>query len=156
MKKWIIIILIVCCIIIWRGCSIYQSAMEPVKVSEQKATKIALEETSLQTIKENYTYYGTSAYLVVIGSNEDGDEMIVWIPEEKGEILTRLQSEGITEKEAVAIVREEREVKEIRSVKLGIEDEIPIWEIIYIGSDNRLTYHKLYFETGKYRNSIKP
>lgn len=74
----------------------------------------------------------------------------------KGEIVTRFKRDGITESEALTILKSERDPQEIRSVKLGLEDNIPIWEIIYIDSDNRLTYHKLYFENGKYRNSIKP
>lgn len=156
MKKWIILILIILIVIGWRGFSVYKSALEPVETAQKKANAIALEKTELETVKESYTYYGTSAYQVVIGSNKDDQEMIVWIPEKDGEIITRLFNEGISEKEAVKIVNSERNPKEIRSVKLGIEDNIPIWEIVYIASDNRLTYHKLYFETGKYRNSIKP
>ncbi|MCC3358357.1 DUF5590 domain-containing protein [Bacillus sp. REN16] len=157
MKKWIIGILALLLIfIIWRGINIYQSALEPLNNAEAKGNKIALEKTPIETIEDSYTYFGTKAYQVVIGKNNEDEKLIAWIPQKKGEIVTRFESDGITEKEAVAIIKRERDPQEIRSVKLGVEDNIPIWEIIYIGSDNRLTYHKLYFETGKYRNSIKP
>lgn len=157
MKKWIIWILVLLLIIItWTGISIYQSALKPFNNAQSKGNEIALEKTAIETIEESYTYFGTKAYQVVIGKNDKGEKMMAWIPEKDGEIVTRSERDGITEKEAIAILKREREPQEIRSVKLGIEDNIPIWEIIYIGSDNRLTYHKLYFETGKYRNSIKP
>lgn len=157
MKKWIIwILVLLLIIIIWTGISIYQSALEPFNIAQSKGNDIALEKTAIETIEESYTYFGTKAYQVVIGKNDKGEKMMAWIPEKNGEIVTRFERNGITEKEAIAILKRERDPQEIRSVKLGIEDNIPIWEIIYIGSDNRLTYHKLYFETGKYRNSIKP
>jgi uncharacterized protein YpmB len=157
MKKWIIgIVIIVLVCVIWIGNSIYQAALEPLQKAEEKANETALEETAIKTIDESYTYFGTNTYQVVLGKTDKDKKMIAWVPEDEGEIITRFQSDGITEKEAVSIVKEERSPKEIRSIKLGIEDNIPIWEIIYIGSDDRLTYHKLYFETGKYRNSIKP
>lgn len=157
MKKWIIGILVFFLIfVIWRGISIYQSALEPLNIAEAKGNERALEKTPIVTIEESYTYFGTKAYQVVIGKNDDGKKMIAWIPEKDGEIITRFERDGITENEALSIFKRERNPQEIRSVKLGVEDNIPIWEIIYIGSDNRLTYHKMYFETGKYRNSIKP
>ncbi|MFS0822986.1 DUF5590 domain-containing protein [Bacillus sp. 1P02SD] len=157
MKKWIIGILVVLLVfIIWKGVNIYQSALEPLNEAETKGNKIALEKTQIETIDDSYTYLGTKAYQVVIGKNDEGEAMIAWIPLKKGEIVTRFKREGITEKEALAILKSDRNPQEIRSVKLGLEDNIPIWEIIYIGSDDRLTYHKLYFENGKYRNSIKP
>ncbi|MEH7224316.1 DUF5590 domain-containing protein [Bacillus sp. JJ1566] len=157
MKKWIIGILILLLIItIWRGVNIYQTALDPLIKYEAKGNEIALDKTPIETIEDSYTYFGTKAYQVVIGKNDKDEKLIAWIPEKKGEIVTRFESDGITENEAVAILKKERNPQEIRSVKLGLEDNIPIWEIIYIGSDNRLTYHKLYFETGKYRNSIKP
>ncbi|WP_453995487.1 cell wall elongation regulator TseB-like domain-containing protein [Bacillus nitroreducens] len=157
MKKWIIgIVILLLIVVIWGGISLYQSALEPLNDAQARGNKIALEKTPIQTIEDSYTYFGTNAYQVVIGKNDKGQKMIAWIPEKKGKIVTRFEREGITENEALDILKRERNPQEIRSVKLGIEDNIPIWEIIYIGSDNRLTYHKLYFETGKYRNSIKP
>ncbi|MCH1624713.1 DUF5590 domain-containing protein [Ferdinandcohnia quinoae] len=156
MKKWIFIIIIILILVVWRAISIYQSAFEPVKQAEEKATQIALENTDLQSIENTYSYYGTNAYQVILGKNQDDEEIIVWVPENKGDVVLRKVSEGITEEEALHILSKERNPKEIRSIKLGIEDHLPIWEIIYIGEDNRLTYYKLYFETGKYRNSIKP
>ncbi len=157
MKKWIIGILVLLLVfIIWRGINIYQSALEPLNNAEAKGNEIALEKTPIETIEDSYTYFGTKEYQVVIGKNDKDEKMIAWIPKKKGEMVTRLERDGITENEALAILKRERNPQEIRSVKLGVEDNIPIWEIIYIGSDNRLTYHKLYFETGKYRNSIKP
>ncbi|MEH7388382.1 DUF5590 domain-containing protein [Bacillus sp. JJ1521] len=157
MKKWIIGILVLLLVfIIWRGINIYQSALEPLNIAEVKGNEIALEKTSIKTIEESYTYFGTKAYQVVIGKNDKDEKMIAWIPQKKGEIVTRFKRDGITENEALAILKSERNPQEIRSAKLGLEDNIPIWEIIYIGDDNRLTYHKLYFETGKYLNSIKP
>ncbi|WP_010284128.1 cell wall elongation regulator TseB-like domain-containing protein [Bacillus timonensis] len=158
MKKWIIGILVLFLVfVIWRGISIYHSALEPLNTAEAKGNEIALEKTPIVTIDESYTYFGTKTYQVVIGKNDEDDKMIAWIPEKKGgKIITRFERDGITKNEAITILKSERNPQEIRSVKLGIEDNIPIWEIIYIGSDNRLTYHKMYFETGKYRNSIKP
>ncbi|THE15118.1 peptidase M4 [Bacillus timonensis] len=157
MKKWIIGILVVLLVlIIWKGVTIYQKALEPLNNAEAKGNKIALEKTQMETIEDSYTYLGTKAYQVVIGKNAKDEAMIAWIPLDKGEIVTRYKREGISENEALTILKSERDPQEIRSVKLGIEDNNPIWEIIYIGSDNRLTYHKLYFENGKYRNSIKP
>ncbi|RFB16939.1 peptidase M4 [Bacillus sp. HNG] len=157
MKKWIIGILVVLLIfIIWRGVNIYQSALEPLNNAAAKGNKIALEKTPIEKIEDSYTYLGTKAYQVVIGKNNEDETIIAWIPQKKGEIVTRFKRDGITENKALAILKSERNPQEIRSVKLGLEDNIPIWEIIYIDSDNRLTYHKLYFENGKYRNSIKP
>ena len=43
-------------------------------------------------------YNGKSAYIVVQGTDEKGEQLIVWVPEKKGDTVVRKKSEGISEK----------------------------------------------------------
>ena len=43
-------------------------------------------------------YNGESSYTVVQGTDEKGEQLIVWVPEKKGETIVRKKSEGISEK----------------------------------------------------------
>ena len=42
-------------------------------------------------------YNGKSAYIVVQGTDEKGEQLIVWVPEKKG-YCSKEKSEGISEK----------------------------------------------------------
>ena len=41
--------------------------------------------------------------------------------------------------------------KQIVKVKLGAENDIPLWEITYIDQEDRYTYYYLEFQNGEYR-----
>lgn len=60
------------------------------------------------------------------------------------------KSEGISEKKAIQIVASERKPKEFVKVKLGAENDVPLWEITYIDQEGRYTYYYLEFQDGKY------
>ena len=103
-------------------------------------------------------YNGKSAYIVVQGTDEKGEQLIVWVPEKKG-YCSKEKSEGISEKEAIQrtieqVGNESKESKskpkEIMKVKLGFENDVPLWEVTYIDDDNRYSYYYLEFKDGKF------
>jgi len=93
---------------------------------------------------------GKSSYAVVQGVDEKGEQIIVWVPEKKGNVLVRKKNEGISEKKALQIVAGERKPKELVKAKLGAENDVPLWEITYIDQEGRYTYYYLEFQDGKY------
>ncbi|MBD8070215.1 DUF5590 domain-containing protein [Bacillus sp. PS06] len=166
MKKWLLVIFVVLLILVsWRAISIYKSTLN-VKLDEQeKAMSRVQQEELLQTVNEVTTYYGTSAYHVFNGIDQTGENTIVWVPEDpKKQILIRKQSDGVNKDEALSKLDNNptTNVKEIRSIKLGVEwDETtesdrPIWEIIYLDQTDRITYYRSFFSTGDYWKIIKP
>ena len=69
------------------------------------------------------------------------------------------KSEGISEKDALQRTIEQvgdeskepkSKPKEILKVKLGVENNIPLWEVTYIDDDNRYSYYNLAFQDGQF------
>jgi len=155
MKKWITIISIAVLVLILAAVKFYMSALEPVKVAEEKAVTIAKEESAIITVDDFYVYYGEKAYAIVQGKDKKGTKWIVWVPEKKGEVITRKASSGITKKEAIAKLLEEKNPSEIISVKLGMENNRPLWEIHYESKGNSLNYYYVDFKTGEWLKNIE-
>lgn len=154
-KKIIIISIFIILIVLVSGIFIYQNALKPVKTAEKKAVQIAMEETELTKAEDFYLYNGQETYYVLKGKNEKGTNIYVWIPEKEGRIIVRKQSDGASEKEVVSKLLEEKNPKEIISVRLGIEDNRPLWEIHYRSEGNLINYYYVDFETGEWRKSIE-
>lgn len=155
MKKIIIISIFIILIVLVSGTIIYQKALKPVKTAEEKAVQTAMEETELTKAEDFYLYNGQETYYVVKGKNAKGTNIYVWIPEKEGRIIVRKQSDGISEKEAVSKLREEKNPKEIVSVRLGIEKNIPLWEIYYRSEGDLINYYYVNFETGEWLKKIE-
>jgi len=165
MKKWILIaILVIFLAIGWTGGHLYQSTLQSQKDFENQGLNIVKEKEIFSTIDNVDTYYGTNAYRIITGKNSKGEELIAWVPEE-GEVITRKKSEGVSKEKALEGLYstlknlyddKNRDPKEIHSIKLGMEDNTPIWEIIYIDNRSRLTYYRGLFETGQYWKFIRP
>ncbi|PEY37752.1 peptidase M4 [Bacillus cereus] len=150
MKKWIFAIIIVIVAIGLYGVHVYNATMEKKIPKESKAVEIAKEKAKLTKVKSVDYYNGESSYAVVKGVDEKGEKIIVWVPEKKGDVLVKKQSEGISEKDALQIVAKEQKPKQFLKAKLGAEENVPLWEVTYIDDENRYSYYYLAFKDGKF------
>ncbi|MED2934417.1 DUF5590 domain-containing protein [Bacillus wiedmannii] len=141
------------------GAYVYNKAMEKKIHKEAKSVEIAKEKAKLTKVKSVDYYNGNSSYTVVQGVDEKGEQIIVWVPNKKGNVLVKKKSEGIPEKEALQKLAEQAtgkgdepkpKPKEIIKVKLGAQNDIPLWEITYIDQEDRYTYYYLEFQHGAY------
>lgn len=150
MKKWIFGVSIIVLTVILYGAYLYNTTMEKQLPKESKIVETAKKKGKLTEVTNIDYYHGTTSYAVVQGVNEKGDQYIVWVPEEKGDVLVHKKNEGISEKEAMQIVAAEGKPKEFVKVKLGAENNVPLWEVTYIDQEDRYTYYYLEFKDGKY------
>lgn len=155
MKKilWGIIILIV--ISIGAGSFIYLNSTKPVRAAESKAVEIAKQETDLSEAEDFNLYHGTETFYVIEGKDHDGTSIYVWVPEKKGKIVSLKQSDGISKNEAINRLKQEKNAAEIVSVRLGMEKNIPLWEIHHRSGSNLINYYYIDFKTGEWLKKIE-
>ncbi|WP_017727990.1 cell wall elongation regulator TseB-like domain-containing protein [Halalkalibacterium ligniniphilum] len=157
-KKWVIVGLVLF-FTLTIGLSVYayQVIRSPLLESQEQATSYVLEEGLLSSVTDVEFYHGTAAYIVLFGIDEDGDESIVWLNEEN-EAIVRKAEDGITFEQAREIAEAELPIQELRSIRLGIEVNRPIYEITYFDNEERQSYYYVTFEDGTFvkRYSIRP
>ncbi|MBP3040141.1 DUF5590 domain-containing protein [Bacillaceae bacterium Marseille-Q3522] len=154
-KKIIIIAFITLAVFTGIAVNLYLRAVAPVHAAEQKAREIAAQQTSLQKIERFTLYNGSETYYVLEGKDESGDDIIAWIPENEGDITEKNASDGITEQEAVDELLQEADPEEIVDIRLGMENNTPLWEIYYRTGDNLMNYYYVNFETGEKVKDIR-
>jgi uncharacterized protein YpmB len=158
MKKWLFLFIALIILIGWKAIDVYQAAVTPLNKDEERAVAIAKKEINIREIKKVYHYFGTEmnhkkaeSFQVVACTNEKGEDIFVWISEKKNKpVIVKKAKEGISEKEAIKIVNKERNPKEIISVTLGMENNVPLWEIKFLEEDGRFTYYYIDFDDGKF------
>lgn len=155
MKKILTIIIILIVIIIGISSCVYLNAVKPVNTAEEKAVKIAKKETDLKKVDDFNVYHGLETYYVINGKNEKGTKIFVWVPEKKGKIVVRKQSDGISRKAVINKIKDEKNPPEIMSVRLGMEKNIPLWEIHYRSEGDLINYYYVDFKTGEWLKKIE-
>lgn len=139
------------------GINIYINALEPKKDAETLATKIALDETDIKTVESFSLFNGSSSYYVVKGKNDSEETLIAWIPERKEnrKIVVKKEKDGISRDEAIQKLYDKKKPEKIMSVKLGMENNIPLWEIYYRSNEDLINYYYVDFETGEWLKDIQ-
>ena len=116
---------------------------------KEKAIATATKTANLTETADFYLYNGNETWYVVTGVDEDGKKIGVWIPENKKEESKVLPlSEGLTEEEAIKLVKDKKKAKSIIAANLGMEKGTPLWEIIYKNNDDLYGYYYLNFKSG--------
>lgn len=155
MKKWIWIITIAVIIVIGLYVRVYLKAVDPLDLAEKKAVAIAKEKTDLNITEDFHLYHGTETIYVIEGRNSKNESIIVWIPEKSGKPTVIHANKGLSEQEAINRLYEDGNPKEILAVRLGMENEFPLWEIYYLSDNNLINYYYVHFETGERLKQIE-
>lgn len=157
-KKWILFSILTIIVITGILINVYLNATEPVKAAEEKAVQIASEETNLKNFSQFSLYSGEETYYVMTGKNSKQEDVYVWINEKNREVLTRNAKNGITKKEALNKLYEEKNPKEIVEVRLGMariqKTDRPAWEIYYRNNSDTINYYYVDFDTGEKLRAI--
>jgi uncharacterized protein YpmB len=154
-KKWILSIVIFFVVLIGILIKVYLSAMNPVKAAEEKAVLLASKKAQLTEIQDFHLYNGLETVNVIEGKNKKGDKIIVWIPEKSKKVFVKKAKNGLSKEEAVQKLLQEKNPKKIISVRLGMEKNIPLWEIYYRSENNLINYYYVHFETGEWLKKIE-
>ncbi|WP_026694854.1 DUF5590 domain-containing protein [Peribacillus kribbensis] len=156
MKKWIILVILFLVIAAAAGGAVYSKAVQPKKTAYHKA-EVAAKDHGLKAVDSFYLYYGTSTYYIASGKDSKGVKRILWIPEKGKRVVEQKDSAGVSKESIISKVNKELHPDDILSVKLGMENNVPLWEVVYKSGSSRLNYEYFDFNTGdwlKYYRSI--
>lgn len=155
MKKWIILIIVIVAVMTGILISVYLRAIEPVKYAEKAAVGLAEKKVQLRKVDQFHIYHGNETIDVIEGKDKKGRKIIVWVPEKSKKVIVRKASSGLTQQEAIEKLEESVHPKKIISVRLGMEKEIPFWEIYYTSDNNLINYYYIHFQTGEWLKKIE-
>ena len=142
LKKWILSFVFLLLLFVGYVIASFYIGMDYKKTAEEKAVSIALNEGGLVSVSDYYLFHGQEVYSVVIGKDEEGIEYVLWIPKElKNATVKKMKyADGVSKSEIVDTVIEKYKPKEIVSVKIGMKNASPIWEVTYKDSEDNLVF----------------
>ncbi|MEH6906868.1 cell wall elongation regulator TseB-like domain-containing protein [Neobacillus drentensis] len=155
MKKWIIFCVLFVLVVIGLLTNVYFKSMNPINTAEKKAVALATKEISLKEIEDFHIYNGIETVNVIEGKSTKDEKIIVWIPEKSKQVFVRKAKDGLSREEAIQKLLQEKNPKKIISVRLGMEKNIPLWEIYYRSDNNLINYYYVHFDTGEWLKKIE-
>nr|WP_232337148.1 DUF5590 domain-containing protein [Lysinibacillus timonensis] len=156
-KNWVIFIaLFILSMSLVISFLIISQAMAPIKDIEKKAEDLALSTNSIAVITESYIYNGNKPYVTIFGEDEEGNGKAVFVPIslEENSIQEVYLQNGITRQQALSIIDNEKDVKEVLHAKLGFEEAGVVWEIAYTNNSEKLNYVYILFNDGQWWKRI--
>jgi uncharacterized protein YpmB len=155
LKKWILIGIGTIILIVVIFTNIYLNAINPIKKAEKKAVEAAREKVDISSVQDLQIYNGNETYYILKAKNKKNTDIIAWVPEKGGNVIVRKASDGITQQEAVDRLFQEKDPKEIVSVRLAILKNRECWEIYYLSHNNLINYYYIDFKTGEWLRKIE-
>jgi uncharacterized protein YpmB len=131
-------------------------ASKPENDIRKDAEAFALETKALAVVYDSYAYNGNNPYVTILGVDEYGKEKAIFVPITLKEDAMQevFLADGITKEQAIAVLTNEVNVKEILHTKLGYEEAGAVWEITYKSKQDKLNYVYVLFEDGQWWKRI--
>ncbi len=155
MKKWIWSFVGLAVVVLAFVIYTYASAYQPVSKARENAEKIAKDEAGLVSMENFSIYNGNDSYYVVEGQNKDKEDIIVWIEEKNNAVTVKNKKDGLTKQEVINKLTSERELSSIDTVRLGMLEGLPVWEVYAHTDDDLINYFYFDFETGELHRNIE-
>ncbi|MGE6752297.1 DUF5590 domain-containing protein [Rossellomorea sp. NPDC071047] len=156
MKKWISIIALLFIVLgITASVVLYQVSRNPLDNQAEKALNRVKSETAIVEVENTSFYNGSKSYVVVTGKDDQNEKLVAWVPNKKGKIIEKKWADGISKEQAINKLNDEKQPKELLSVRLGYESVGPVWEITYLDQQDNLNYFYLLFSTGEWWRKIE-
>ena len=135
---------------------LYNNAQKPYEKAKEEAVRQLREQASLSHVDNVYIYHSTTAYYTGTGQDESGQSVAVWLAQDgKSEPMIRSLENGVTEKEARALFKEEVGSAKILSLTLGMEGKTPVWLFTWKDENGRLNYYYLSFSDGTWWKKVE-
>lgn len=147
MKKWLLILGLSIIFLSLFIISTYQSAISPLTKKKNHAEDLVVNQGYMKKVTGSDYFNGKENAVVIYGIDDSDDKVIAWVQD--GNVIVRKKSEGLTKSDIVKQVVNEKHPKEIHKVKLGIENKIPLWEVVYIDQNGRYNFYYASFENGE-------
>ncbi|MGB6408822.1 MAG: DUF5590 domain-containing protein [Planococcus donghaensis] len=127
---------------------------KPYSDTEERAIDRAKSEQLIEEVERAYVYTNVKASVTVLGTNDKGELMAVFVPEGDDKMQTLSLTDKITAQQARELVLNEMDVKKILHTKLGMESEEPVWEVAFVDEKDTLNYVYLSADDGQWRKRI--
>lgn len=130
-------------------------SLSPLKQAKSETISLAEQKADLIQAADFYWYNGNQTYFTVTGKNKEAEEIVVIIKQDDGTIQTLKKEETISKGEAMAKVRELENPSHILEARIGIHNDLPIWEISFRQENGRIGYTMLSLTDGVWVRTTK-
>ena len=156
MKKTIISgLTILMAAVIFGSIYLFNTSRQPLKQAEAETIAIAKETAGLTKADKFYWYNNAETYFSVVGTARNKEPVLVIVEQEGGDVVVLKEGDYITEQQAKQIVREAKKPAELLEVRIGIEEDVPVWEVAYKQENGRLGYYIITAKDGKWVKDIE-
>lgn len=159
MKKGFIISIIVSVLILLAvGIGvIYTQSKSDLNLAKEEAIQKA-KTVGITKVQQVDWFHYLEQYMVVEGLDNEDQSLIVWIPNnEEKEIVVEAANDGLTRDEAAEYLKNklsslsnDKRPKKIMKIKLGMVDDLPVYEITYKDQMDRYSIMYLDFYRGQW------
>ena len=151
--KFIVVFLLILTSVI--TVAVFYNADKPFSSAEKTAIESAIQSKQLISTTSADIFNGTVSMVTVFGLDADGNEKAVFVDGTSKDGFKEVKlADGITAEKAVANVKKELDVKKILHVKLGLEEEGPVWEVAFKSENEKLNYVYVFFKNGQWWKRI--
>jgi uncharacterized protein YpmB len=150
MKKWMAFFFVFLIIIIWVGIDSYQHAHDYRDMQSKKAVQVAMQTEPQLKITDVSFYNGNKSYTIIYGMIDQQKRMVCVPTDRKDDVIMIDPTKGISADQAIDKLLQDRNPSVIKSVNIGIEQNVPIWEIVYLDKENRYSYYYVTFKDGQF------
>lgn len=130
-------------------------SLSPLKQAKAETVNLAEKRADLAEANDFYWYNGNDTYFTVTGKNTEGESIIVIVKQADGSIEVLNKNDTLSKTDAIIKVRGLEKPKQILEARIGIHNDLAIWEVSFRQENGKIGYTILSLTSGEWLRTIK-
>ncbi|AXY25840.1 hypothetical protein CL176_07425 [Suicoccus acidiformans] len=133
---------------------IFSRSQQSIRQAEAEALAIIEADYQVDNVNNFYWLITNDTYFSLDFTNASGKEMYAIIAQAGGEVTYYDHAELITEADALSLAKNYNDVEDFLNVRLGLLEELPVWEVTFRAPDQSMAYYYINAKNGEWVQTI--
>lgn len=147
-------VLVILCVLVVSGWSVYFASQGWLSRAETETEAVAEQTAKVMSIDKFYAFNKNKTIYSIIGTTASGDKIYFAYDPETKNTYTGVASELVDERNALAITRNDLPNVVVKEARLGIDNDIFVWEVSFIDENGNLGYHYINATNGLWYETL--
>lgn len=130
-------------------------SLSPLKQAKAETIAIAEEKVDLIEADEFYWYNGNETYFTITGKDINSEEIIAVVKQDGGKVQKFKKKDVSSKKQVLNKLRDIEEVGHILEARIGIHNDLAIWEVSFEQKNGKIGYAMFSLTSGEWVRTIK-
>ncbi|MGX7106874.1 PepSY domain-containing protein [Hutsoniella sourekii] len=153
-RRTVTILTIILLIVLATGLWLFSESQESIEQAEKETIELVNYDYPIDIVNDFYWFTLDDSYFSLDFVDQEGQRRYAIVAQDGGDVDYYTEQDLISEDDAKSLAANYNEVASFMNTRLGMVEDVPVWEVAFKGKDQHLNYYYINAKSGEWLQTI--